>query len=189
MPLVRKETKLAGLYIIEPLQFRDSRGYFWEVFNTDKWKSELGLDINVVQFNQSGSVRDVVRGLHFQFDPPMGKLMRVTKGAGFLVAVDIRVNSPTLGQWVGVEVSEENKLQVWADAGFARGFCALSDYLELQYLCTGTYNGKGESSFKWNDPEVGVKWPVEKPIVSDRDDSAQSFREWLARPEAQRFKI
>jgi len=103
MPLVRKETKLAGLYIIEPLQFRDSRGYFWEVFNTDKWKSELGLDINVVQFNQSGSVRDVVRGLHFQFDPPMGKLMRVTKGAGFLVAVDIRVNSPTLGQWVGVE--------------------------------------------------------------------------------------
>lgn len=188
MSLVRKETPLKGLYTIEQVQHRDNRGYFWEVFNADTWKA-IGLDLDIVQLNQSGSMKNVVRGLHFQWEPPMGKLMRVTKGVGFLVAVDIRVNSPTLGQWYGVEASEQNKIQVWAEAGFARGFCALSDYLELQYLCTGTYNGKAESGFKWDDAQVGVKWPVEKPIVSDKDDQAQSFREWLARPEAQNFKV
>jgi dTDP-4-dehydrorhamnose 3,5-epimerase len=190
MSLKRRETPLAGLVVVEQTQFRDNRGYFLEVFNSKSW-ADIGLNLNIVQQNQSGSVKNVVRGLHFQFEPPMGKLMRVTKGAAFLVAVDIRVNSPTLGQWHGVEANEDNKIQVWGEAGFARGFCALSDYTEVNYLCTGNYNGKGEAGIKWDDPEIGVKWPVDpgKQVVSDKDDKAQSFRDWLARPEAKLFKI
>lgn len=187
MSLVRKETPIEGLSVIEQVQYRDNRGYFWEVFNSKTW-ADVGLDLKIVQQNQSGSMKNVVRGLHFQFEPPMGKLMRVTKGAAFLVAVDIRVDSPTLGKWHGVEASEDNKLHVFADAGFARGFCALTDFVEVQYLCTANYSGKGESGFKWDDKDVGVKWPVEKPIVSDKDDKAQTFKEWLARPESQLFK-
>jgi dTDP-4-dehydrorhamnose 3,5-epimerase len=188
MSLKRKETPLSGLVVVEQVQYRDNRGYFWEVFNSDTWKA-VGFDLNFVQVNQSGSMKNVVRGLHFQFDPPMGKLMRVARGKAFLVAVDIRIDSPTLGRWYGIEADEDNKVQVWGEAGFARGFCALSDYAEVQYLCTANYSAKGESGFKWNDEEIGVKWPVERPIVSDKDDQAQTFREWLARPEAHLFKI
>lgn len=188
MPLIRKDTNLAGLSVIETSQFHDNRGYFWEIYNSNSWK-EIGLELDIVQANQSGSRRNVVRGLHFQWSPPMGKLMRVATGAAFLVAVDIRPNSPTLGQWYGLEASSENKLQLWGEAGFARGFCALTDYAEVQYLCTGNYNGACESGFQWNDPDVGVKWPVDNPIVSDKDNEAQSFKAWLARPEAQAFAI
>ncbi len=190
MSLVRKETPLSGLVTIEQAQYYDNRGYFWEVYNSKTW-ADIGLDLRIVQQNQSGSRRNVVRGLHFQFEPPMGKLMRVTKGAAFLVAVDIRVNSPTLGKWHGVTASEDNKIHVWGEAGFARGFCALTDYAEIQYLCTGNYNGKGESGVKWDDADIGVKWPVEpgKHVVSEKDDTAQSFKAWLARPEAQLFKL
>jgi len=188
MTLKRRETPINGLVVVEQVQFRDNRGYFWEVFNSNAWR-DIGLDLEIKQLNQSGSMRNVVRGLHFQFDPPMGKLMRVARGAAYLVAVDIRPNSPTLGQWHGVEATEDNKLFVWGEAGFARGFCALSDYAEVQYLCTANYSGKGESGFRWNDEEIGVKWPVDKPIVSDKDDKAQTFREWMAKSEAQLFKI
>jgi dTDP-4-dehydrorhamnose 3,5-epimerase len=190
MSLRLKETPLKGVSVIEQVQYRDNRGYFWEVYNSETWKA-LGVDIDIRQQNQSGSVKNVVRGLHFQFAPQMGKLMRVTKGAAFLVAVDIRVNSPTLGQWFGIEASDDNKIHVWGEAGFARGFCALTDFVEVQYLCTANYNPKGETGIKWDDSEVGVKWPVEpgKHVVSDKDDKAQSFREWLARPEAQTFKV
>lgn len=190
MSLVRKDTPLKGLAVIEQVQYRDNRGYFWEIYNSKTW-ADIGLELAIVQQNQSGSVKNVVRGLHFQFAPPMGKLMRVTKGAAYLVAVDIRVNSPTLGEWHGVMVNEDNKIQVWGEPGFARGFCALTDYTEVQYLCTGNYSGRGESGIKWDDAEIGVKWPIEpgKQVVSDKDDKAQSFREWLARPEAQLFKI
>lgn len=190
MSLIRKETPIAGLSTIEQAQYYDSRGYFWEVYNSKTW-SDIDLDLKIVQQNQSGSRRNVVRGLHFQFEPPMGKLMRVTKGAAYLVAVDIRVNSPTLGKWHGVTASEDNKLHVWGEAGFARGFCALTDYAEVQYLCTANYNGQGESGVKWDDADIGVKWPVDpgKQVVSDKDDKAQSFKEWLSRPEAQLFKI
>ena len=117
----------------------------------------------------------------------MGKLMRVTRGAAFLVAVDIRRDSPTLGQWVGLEVSAENRRQVWAPAGFARGFCVVSDYAEIQYKCTGTYNAKGESGIRWNDPRIGIRWPVSTPLLSDKDAKAVSLDEWLARPESAHF--
>lgn len=188
MNLKKRDTGFEGLSLIETKQFSDDRGYFWEIYNSNSWK-EIGLELNIVQANQSGSRKGVIRGLHFQWEPPMGKLMRVATGRAFLVAVDIRPNSPTLGKWYGVEASSENKLQLWGEAGFARGFAALSDYCEVQYLCTGNYNGACEAGFKWDDKDIGIKWPVENPFVSQKDRDAQTFAEWMARPEAQSFKI
>lgn len=117
----------------------------------------------------------------------MGKLMRVTFGTAFLVAVDIRRGSPTLGKWFGVELDGASNRQVWAPAGFARGFCVLSDFAEIQYLCTGVYNGGGESGVLWNDPAIGVEWPVTDPILSDKDRKAQTLQEWLDRSESSHF--
>lgn len=128
-----------------------------------------------------------MRGLHFQWEPPMGKLMRVTFGAAFLVAVDIRRGSPTLGQWFGVEVSAENKKQVWAPAGFARGFCVLSEFAEIQYKCTGIYSNKAESGILWNDPAIGIEWPMKDPVLSSKDRNAQTLSDWLKRPESNNF--
>src|SRR5580704_5390689 len=112
----------------------------------------------------------------------MGKLMRVTRGTAFLVAVDLRLGSPTLGQWVGVEASSDNKKQVWAPASFARGFCALTEEVEVQYKCTGTYNGKAESGIRWDDPEIAIDWPIRDVIVSDKDRNAGTLAQWLASP-------
>lgn len=178
---------LNGVVVLVPDVFQDSRGFFMETFREDVFKS-LDLPTHFVQDNHSRSVKGVVRGLHFQWEPPMGKLMRVPLGSAFLVAVDIRKGSPTLGKWVGVEASAENRRQVWAPAGFARGFCVLSDVAEIQYKCTGIYNHKGESGILWNDPEIGVKWPVSDPVQSDKDRNAQTLAQWLARPESNNFK-
>lgn len=188
MQIRAEATVLKDVFILHPEVFNDARGYFTEVFHTDQFK-QLGLPRQFVQMNQSGSKKNVVRGLHFQWDPPMGKLMRVTQGAAFLVAIDLRKGSPTLGQWVGFEVSEDDRRMLWAPASFARGFCALSEFAVVEYQCTGTYNSKGESGIRWNDPEIGVQWPVTEPLVSEKDRTAQSFREWLARPESDHFKI
>ena len=117
----------------------------------------------------------------------MAKLMRVSAGSAFLVAVDIRKGSPTLGKWAGVEASAENRRQVWAPASFARGFCALAEGTEVQYKCTGIYNGKAESAIQWNDPMIGIKWPVTDPIVSDKDRAAQSLSTWLGSPQSDNF--
>jgi len=114
----------------------------------------------------------------------MGKLMRVSVGKAFLVAVDIRKGSPSLGKWFGIEVSAENKKQVWAPAGFARGFCVLSEFAEIQYKCTGIYNPQGESGILWNDPEIGIEWPIKNPVLSDKDRNAQSLSQWLNRKES-----
>jgi len=118
----------------------------------------------------------------------MAKLMRVTVGAAYLVAVDIRKGSPTLGQWFGVEVSAQNRRQVFAPAGFARGFCVLSDFAELQYKCTGLYNSKAESGIRWDDPSIGIVWPVADPILSGKDAKAQTLQEWLKSPESDHFR-
>jgi len=118
--------------------------------------------------------------------------MRVTVGSAFLVAVDIRKGSPTLGQWFGTEVSAQNKRQVWAPAGFARGFYVLSDYAELQYLCTGVYNNRAESGIRWDDPGVGIDWPVPagtEPLLSDKDRKARTLEAWLAAPESDNFRF
>jgi dTDP-4-dehydrorhamnose 3,5-epimerase len=173
--------------VIVPDIFQDPRGFFSETFREDKFAG-LGLPTQFVQDNHSGSVKDVVRGLHFQWEPPMGKLMRVTRGTAFLVAVDIRKGSPTLGRWVGVEASAENRRQVWAPAGFARGFCVLSDYAEIQYKCTGIYNNRGESGIRWNDPAIGVEWPVANPLLSEKDTKAQTLEQWLASPNSEHFR-
>ena len=149
---------------------------------------QLGLPGDFVQENHSRSVKGVLRGLHFQWDPPMGKLMRVTAGSAFLVAVDIRKGSPTLGKWFGIEISEEDKRQVWAPPGFARGFCALSEVAEINYKCTGTYNPLGESGIRWNDPTLAVEWPVREPLLSRKDAEAQTFEQWLRRPDSEHFR-
>ncbi|HZQ22501.1 MAG TPA: dTDP-4-dehydrorhamnose 3,5-epimerase [Terriglobales bacterium] len=175
------------VFVLVPDIFQDSRGFFLEAFRADQFKN-LGLPTNFVQDNHSCSSKGVVRGLHFQWEPPMGKLMRVTAGAAFLVAVDIRKGSPTLGKWVGVEASPQNRRQVWAPAGFARGFCALTDGTEIQYKCTGIYNNKGESGIRWNDPAIGVEWPVKDPIISDKDTKARTLAEWLKSPESDNFQ-
>jgi dTDP-4-dehydrorhamnose 3,5-epimerase len=118
----------------------------------------------------------------------MGKLMRVTFGSAFLAAVDIRKGSPNLGKWFGMEINEQNKLEIWAPAGFARGFCVLSDFAEIQYLTTGVYNSKAESGIRWDDPEIGVKWPVKDPVLSEKDKIAQTLSEWLSSPGSDNFK-
>jgi len=182
-----ESTHLDGVSVLRPDVFEDERGFFLEAFRADQFQ-ELGLPHEFVQDNHSRSSRDVLRGLHFQWDPPMGKLMRVTLGNAFLVAVDIRKGSPTLGKWFGLEVSAQNKLQVWAPAGFARGFCVISDYAELQYKCTGTYNRQGESGVLWNDPEIDIEWPVQHPVLSGKDAEAQTLARWLARPESDNFR-
>jgi dTDP-4-dehydrorhamnose 3,5-epimerase len=178
---------LGEVVVLVPDVFQDARGFFMEAYREDQFK-KLGLPTVYVQDNHSKSSKGVVRGLHFQWEPPMGKLMRVTAGAAFLVAVDIRKGSPTLGKWVGVEASAENRRQVYAPAGFARGFCALTDGTEIQYKCTGLYSNKGESGIRWNDPAIGVEWPVKDPIISDKDTKARLLSEWLASPESNHFQ-
>jgi dTDP-4-dehydrorhamnose 3,5-epimerase len=178
VPFEIESVYLGEIKVIAPKVFEDHRGFFMEAYRQDLFTS-LGIPYNFVQDNHSRSVKGVVRGLHFQWDAPMAKLMRVTLGRVFLVAVDIRKGSPTLGQWYGLEVSAENKRQVFAPPGFARGFCVLSDVAELQYKCTALYNPKTEGSIRWNDPDIGVVWPVEEALVSDKDAQAQSFAQWL----------
>ena len=175
---------LEDIVVIVPKAHRDDRGFFMEVYRADQFR-DLGLPSEFVQDNHSFSRKGVVRGLHFQWEPPMGKLMRVTRGTAFLVAVDIRKGSPTLGQWFGLEASAENMKQVWAPAGFARGFCALTDEVEVQYKCTGIYNDRAESAIRWDDPDVGVEWPLKEVRLSDKDRNAHSLRFWLTSPDAE----
>lgn len=187
MQITIESRKLNDVVILLPDIFQDGRGFFSETFRTDQFEA-LGLPTLFVQDNHSRSAKGVIRGLHFQWDPPMGKLMRVTVGSAFLVAVDIRKGSPTLGKWVGTEASAENRRMVWAPAGFARGFCALADDTEIQYKCTGIYNSKAESAILWNDPEIGIQWPVREPLVSEKDRKARSLAEWLASEESNNFR-
>jgi dTDP-4-dehydrorhamnose 3,5-epimerase len=183
MPLRAESRHLNDIAVIVPQVLGDSRGFFMETFRADQFR-DMGLPIEFVQDNHSRSSKGVLRGLHFQWDPPMGKLMRVTNGAAFLVAVDVRKGSPTLGQWFGIEVTAENKKQVWAPCGFARGFCALTDDCEVQYKCTGIYNSKGEAGIYLADAEIGIEWPVDlaTAIISDRDRKAPTLAQWLASP-------
>jgi dTDP-4-dehydrorhamnose 3,5-epimerase len=185
---IRIESRhLGDVAVVVPDVFQDDRGFFSETFRADQFQ-ELGLPTAYVQDNHSRSAKGVVRGLHFQWDPPMGKLMRVTAGAAFLVAVDIRKGSPTLGKWVGIEASAANRRCVWAPAGFARGFCALTDATEIQYKCTGIYNNKAESAIRWNDPSIGIEWPLVDVTVSDKDRNAQTLAQWLASSQSNCFQ-
>lgn len=181
-----QEKHLNGIVVLAPEVYEDERGFFTEIFRADQFE-ELGLPTNFVQDNHSRSARNVVRGLHFQWSPPMGKLMRVTFGSAYLVAVDIRKGSPTLGQHFGIVVSAQDKRQVFAPAGFARGFCVLSDFAEIQYKCTGIYNSEAESGILWRDPDIGIEWPVDEPVLSAKDENAQTLSQWLLTPESDHF--
>ena len=187
MEFQTESTLIPGVTVSTPEAFQDARGYFAELFRSDKFQ-KLGLPHEFVQMNESVSKKRVIRGLHFQWDPPMGKLMRVTQGTAFLVAIDLRKGSPTLGKWVGVEASAENRKQVWAPASFARGFCALADRTVVEYLCTGIYNSKCESGIRWDDPDIGITWPIADPLISEKDRNARPIRDWLASPQSDNFR-
>lgn len=164
-------TEIKGVYIVETKVFGDNRGYFMETYNYNDFK-EAGLDMEFVQDNQSKSTKGVLRGLHFQKKHSQGKLVRVTKGKVFDVGVDLRDGSETYGKWVGVVLSEENKKQFYLPKGFAHGFVVLSDEAEFCYKCTDFYHPEDEGGLIWNDPDIGIKWPldgIDNIIFSDKD--------------------
>lgn len=163
------DTKIADVKIIEPKVFGDERGFFLETFQSEKYKRELNVEGEFVQDNHSRSAKSVLRGLHFQRNNPQGKLVRVVRGEVFDVAVDIRPESPTFKQWVGVYLSEDNKTQFWIPPGLAHGFVVVSDYADFEYKCTNYYDPSSEGCLLWNDPEIGIEWPVSEPILSGKD--------------------
>ncbi len=181
-----EKTDFKGLFVITPSIFKDERGFFMELYRQDKFE-EIGIRGNFTQENQSRSKKNVIRGLHFQWNPPLGKLIRAAKGAVFSVAVDLRKNSKTFGKWFGVNLDEDSNKEMYAAPGFATGFCVLSDMAEVHYGYTNLYNPKGESNILWNDRKIGIIWPVKNPILSERDKNAQTFDEWLNRKESDSF--
>ena len=189
MPFEVEPTAIPEVRIVRPRRFGDDRGWFAEVWQGGSF-AELGggLPTTFVQVNQSRSARGVVRGLHFQWDPPQGKLMRVVRGRAFMVAVDIRPGSPTLGQAVTLEGSEDEPMLFWAPASFARGFCSLADVTEVEYFCTATYDPSHESGIRWDDPALAIPWPVAEPQLSPKDAAAGTLADWLARPESAAFR-
>ena len=166
---------LQGLLIIEPDVFGDKRGYFMESWNRQRYR-EAGLDFDFVQDNFSLSRRGTLRGLHFQNPFAQGKLVSVLQGEVFDVGVDIRRASPTFGRWFGMTLSAENKRQFFLPPGFAHGFLVLSEMALFHYKCTDYYSPKAEQGFRWDDPDVGIKWPVENPILSQRDAAAPRLK-------------
>ena len=170
---------IEGLYVIEPTVFKDERGYFVETYNQNDMK-EAGLDMEFVQDNQSMSTRGEHRGLHFQKQFPQGKLVRVVRGKVFDVAVDLRSDSKTYGKWFGVELSAENMKQFYIPEGFAHGFLVLSDEAEFCYKCTDFYHPGDEGGLAWNDPEIGVGWPLEEGvdlIISEKDQKWKGLKD------------
>lgn len=171
-------TAIPELLILEPKVFGDARGFFLESFNANSFKSCTGLDVQFVQDNHSHSGKGVLRGLHYQIQQPQGKLVRVVQGEVFDVAVDMRRNSPTFGQWAGVHLSADNHRQLWIPPGFAHGFIVLSEIADFLYKTTDYYAPQHEVCLKWNDPEVGVAWPLSgPPNLSVKDQQGLSWAE------------
>ena len=177
------QTKLEGVYIIEPTIFGDNRGYFMESYSKHDF-DEAGLTMNFVQDNESKSKKGVLRGLHFQTKHTQGKLVRVVEGEVFDVAVDLREGSPTFGQWTGVTLTAENKKQFYIPEGFAHGFLVLSDTATFQYKCTDYYAPEYDGGVLWNDPEIGIEWPlegIENVLLSDKDQKQQTLKEFMSK--------
>lgn len=170
------KTEIPGVLIIEPKVFGDQRGYFLETFQAERYK-DAGIDCNFVQDNLSFSSRGVLRGLHFQIKNPQAKLVQVLKGSVFDVAVDIRPGSPTFGKWTGIELSEENHRQFFIPEGFAHAFCVLSETALFSYKCSDYYNPGDEGGIIWSDPEIGIKWPIKDPVLSNKDSSYSRLSE------------
>ena len=163
-------TAIADVFILEPKVFGDTRGFFFESFNSRAFAEATGLDVNFVQDNHSRSARGVLRGLHYQAQQPQGKLVRVVRGSVFDVAVDIRKASPTFGKWVGVELSEDNHRQLWVPPGLAHGFLVTSESADFLYKTTDYYAPEHERCLAWNDPAIGINWPLEgEPQLSAKD--------------------
>jgi dTDP-4-dehydrorhamnose 3,5-epimerase len=174
-------TEIPELLIIEPRVFGDARGFFMESFNARSFRELTGLDVDFVQDNHSRSGRGVLRGLHYQLPQPQGKLVRVTAGRVFDVAVDVRKSSPTFGKWVGVELSGENHRQFWVPQGFAHGFVVLSETADFLYKTTDYYAPQFEHCIRWDDPALGIEWPLGdiEPQVSAKDAAGKSFADAL----------
>jgi len=170
------ETKLAGVLIIEPKVFGDSRGFFKETFQAERYR-EAGIEYTFVQDNYSRSQKGVLRGLHFQIIKPQGKLVSCPKGAVFDVAVDIDPESRTYGQYVGIELTEENHKQLWVPPGYAHGFCVLSETADFQYKCTDYYDPSDEGGVIWSDPDVAIEWPIDNPSLSSKDELLPTLKE------------
>jgi len=166
-------TSIEGLLIIEPTVFGDDRGFFYESFNAQRFADLTGLDVQFVQDNHSRSARNVLRGMHYQIQQSQGKLVRVVSGSVYDVAVDLRRSSATFGKWFGVELSAENKRQLWIPPGFAHGFAVTSEFAEFLYKTTDYYAPEHERALLWNDPEVGIEWPLDgTPLLSGKDQKA-----------------
>lgn len=164
-----RTTRLPGVVVISPRVFSDDRGFFLETFRADTYREITGAGLDFVQDNHSQSNCGVLRGLHFQTRKPQGKLVRCVRGEVFDVAVDINPGSDTFGQWAGVSLSEDNKSQIYVPPGYAHGFQVVSETAEIEYKCTDYYDPEGEAGLVWNDPEVGIQWPLPDPVLSDKD--------------------
>jgi len=169
--LKRIDTDLRGCCIVEPAVFGDARGFFYESFNAEKF-ARIGIEARFVQSNVSRSVKGVLRGLHYQWPNPQGKLVGVLEGEVYDVAVDIRRGSPTFGRWAAAMLSAENKRQFWIPEGFAHGFCVVSDYATFVYQCTALYDRAADAGVRWNDADLAIDWPVSEPLLSDKDKAA-----------------
>ena len=169
-------TTIKDVILIEPKVFGDARGFFLETYRRDLFH-EHGIDVEFIQWNHSLSVKNTLRGLHYQAAKPQGKLVRVIQGEVYDVAVDIRFGSPTFGKWIFEILSASNKKQLFVPAGFAHGFCVLSETAEFIYACTDYYHPQSERGIIWNDPDLGIPWPVGKPILSEKDKHYPRFRE------------
>lgn len=172
------ETPIEGILVIEPKCFGDKRGFFLESFRRDIL-TEVGIEYDFVQANTSRSTKGVLRGLHYQTRKPQGKLVRVSRGSVYDVAVDIRYGSPTYGQFFGIELNDENHRQLWVPPGLAHGFCTLSDIADFHYMCTDYYDPSGEGGIMWNDPTINIRWGLDDPIVSEKDCGLPLFGDHL----------
>lgn len=186
--MVLTPLSLPGLSLISPEVHGDARGFFVEAFNA-RFLREKGIDFTIVQHNRSRSKAGVIRGIHFQYAPLLGKIIRVSRGKAFVVAVDIRYDSPTLGKWEGRELSEENQEGLHLPSGFGSAFAALEDSTEVEYYYDAPYSKEGESNIIWNDTDLAIAWPTASPILSERDQAAGTLKQWLSRPESRLFRF
>jgi len=183
MPIDLISEHLNGLKVLKPKVFGDERGFFLESYKESELK-KYGISEKFLQDNHSSSTKDVLRGLHFQWDKPMGKLIRVTRGSALVCEVDIRKDSPTYKQYFMIEISSKNFLMLWVPFGFANGFLTLEDNTEMQYKCTAEWNPKAESAIKWDDKSLNINWGIEKPILSGKDSFAESLNDWENKKES-----
>ncbi|PWK85727.1 dTDP-4-dehydrorhamnose 3,5-epimerase [Fulvimonas soli] len=170
------ETALPGALVIEPQVLGDARGFFYESYHEAKYRA-AGIDCRFVQSNVSRSARGVLRGLHYQWPNPQGKLVSVLEGEVYDVAVDIRRGSPTFGRWVGAMLTAENHRHFWIPEGFAHGFCVLSEFATFTYQCTALYDARADAGIRWNDADIGIDWPVASPVLSDKDGKTPFLRD------------